>query len=470
MFPLVVDESTFECEPNGFQVPEPDVSPGGQLTTLVPFPDRTRLERYLFHHYVTQVAVIMMPYDHPKNPWVTYFPAAALQLRGSGQYDALYSAMLAQAAFNLGQLGVRRDESHPSMIESALSHYGNAMRTLLSVIGRSDVDIATVMTLMMAEVYSGRSQQWRHHLRGAWDMLVQHDSSGSWPSILASRAITSTRILKTVSDTSSRVVSAEVPGSDGAPTSTGVVATRGSELVGPATPAMTEFYFTIGVPRDVLECISRITMFRNKSPQVKSPGEADDLVESVLSCLRRYRQHGAASHPDWVLYAVVESGEELLHLGDETGDRQLLSYGDKNRTSMGAEVRLQMDAWVRAAYIYLYRSVTDAPPRAVRDHVAGVFSAVSSFLDTYSHGNLSLWPAFMAAVEATRDEDVEAARRWLDWALSFGIGIRAKVKTVVEEVWRRRNEMAAATGMEKDLIVVDWLRVMQELDCDVLLI
>ena len=94
----------------------------------------------------------MMPYDHPNNPWVTYFPAAALQLRNSGQYDALYSAMLSQAAFNLGQLGLWRDKSHPKMIESALSHYGDAMRTLVSMIGRSDVDIATVMTLMMAEV------------------------------------------------------------------------------------------------------------------------------------------------------------------------------------------------------------------------------------------------------------------------------------------------------------------------------
>ena len=99
----------------------------------------------------------MMPYEHPKNPWTTYYPAAAMQLR-DGQYDALHSAMLAQAAFNLGQLGVEWDESRPTMLESALKYYGNAMRRLLSIMGSSDIELpfvsATIMTLRKAEVRS----------------------------------------------------------------------------------------------------------------------------------------------------------------------------------------------------------------------------------------------------------------------------------------------------------------------------
>ncbi|KAF4959794.1 hypothetical protein FSARC_10619 [Fusarium sarcochroum] len=478
-FPIVADEkSTIENDHQGPQTPHCNGSFQGQLKVLsspVPFSGRTRLERYLFHHYVTQVAVIMMPYEHPNNPWTTYYPAAAIQLR-DGQYDALHSAMLAQAAFNLGQLGVGWDESRPTMLESALKYYGNAMRRLLSVMGSSDIEfpfvIATIMTLMMAEVYSGQPQQWRHHLRGALNLFVQHGSRGLQTSMLARRSITSLKILKVLGDTSARdIVSAEAPDEDGATTSNCAMAARGPGSVGSASPATIEFYFTIGIPRDVLDCISRITAFRNKSPQTRGPSEADHLMESVLACLRRYQQQESTSGLDGVYFTALESGEEVLHLREEAGDRQLLYRG----SSIAANVRLQMHAFIRAAYIYLYRSVMDAPPRAVQNHVAGVFSAISSFFDTYSNGggfpgNFSLWPAFVAAVEATRDEDIEAASRWMDWALSFGIGIRAGAKTVVEEVWRRRGEMAAATGLEKDLIIVDWLKVMQELDCDVLLI
>ncbi|KAM0550824.1 hypothetical protein ACHAPJ_008687 [Fusarium lateritium] len=328
----------------------------------------------------------------------------------------------------------------------------------------------------MAEVYGGRPQHWRHHLRGALNLFVQHGSRSLQSSMLARRSITSLKILKVFGDTSARnMVSAEPLDQDEATTSTCVTTTRGPRSVGSASPATTEFYFTIGIPRDVLDCISRITAFRNKSPQMRGPGEADHLMESVLACLRRYQQQETTNGLDGVYCTALESGDEILHLGDETGNGQSSSHTSDNGTSLAAHVRLQMNAFIRATYIYLYRSVTDASPRAVQHHVAGVFSAISSFLDTYSNGggfpgNFSLWPAFVAAVEATRDEDIEAASRWMDWALSFGIGIRANVKTVVEEVWRRRGEMAAATGLEVDLITVDWLEVMQELDSDILLI
>ena len=124
---------------------------------------------------------------------------------------------------------------------------------------------------------------------------------------------------------------------------------------------------------------------------------------------------------------------------------------------------------MEATYIYLYRSLLDTSPKAVKSHVRRTFAHVSAFFAN-SNGNFSIWPAFIAAAEAFTDHDLVVAREWLDSATSFGIGSRKLMKLVLEEVWRRRDAISRTSGLERGLIAVDWRDVMQELDCDVLLV
>jgi hypothetical protein len=89
---------------------------------------------------------------------------------------------------------------------------------------------------------------------------------------------------------------------------------------------------------------------------------------------------------------------------------------------------------------------------------------------TQDQGNFSLWPAFIAAVEAYADEDLIAAKTWLERATQFGLGNRLYVKRVVEEVWHRRKMLSRESGIEPGLIIVDWRQVMVEFSIDILLV
>jgi hypothetical protein len=121
------------------------------IRPLVAFPDLPYAERSLFHHYVNHVAALMMPYEHPRNPWKFDYPATALYQVSSNQ-KALYNAMLAQAAFNLSHLGSKGSE----MFSVGSQHYNHALQQLIPQISYEKNDfsamIASMMTLMFAEV------------------------------------------------------------------------------------------------------------------------------------------------------------------------------------------------------------------------------------------------------------------------------------------------------------------------------
>ena len=214
---------------------------------------------------------------------------------------------------------------------------------------------------------------------------------------------------------------------------------------------MLDFGFTIGAHKAILESISRITEVANKilSGQLDG-GEVDDLLASELIILGMYR----TAHR---LDDGLDTDRAVQDLEQYTAAREYL------------QVRYQEQAFIQATYIYLYRSLLNVPPEAVRSYVRMTFSHVSAF-SASSHGNFSTWPAFIAAAEAYLEPDMAAARKWLDWSTSFGIGSRDSLKMIIEEVWRRRHRISQSSGLSLGLVVVDWREVMQELDCEVLLI
>lgn len=191
------------------------------------------------------------------------------------------------------------------------------------------------------------------------------------------------------------------------------------------------FGFTIGAPKVVLDCISQVTRFQRTRRYAEIGDDAHKLVLELLTSLHAYSRN----------------------------DHEV----------RGSAVQLQNDAFLSATHVYIYRTLLDVPPHTVRTYVSKTFEQVLEF---HSNGlsNFSIWPAFIAAVEAYTDEDLSAARSWLDLATTFGLGNRTSIKRVVEEVWRRREALSAVTGFEVGSLAIDWRIVMQELDCDVLLI
>jgi len=119
-------------------------------------------EAFLFQHYVNHVAFIMMPYEDKRNPWRSSYPAVALYYMSHHQ-KFLYSALLAQAAFNLAHLGQNRER----MLELATKFYTSAMKDLRNGLMTNHKDygsfIAAIMTLMFVEVLCVQSYIFDHY-------------------------------------------------------------------------------------------------------------------------------------------------------------------------------------------------------------------------------------------------------------------------------------------------------------------
>lgn len=88
-------------------------------------------------------------------------------------------------------------------------------------------------------------------------------------------------------------------------------------------------------------------------------------------------------------------------------------------------------------------------------------------IDSLSH-NISvadtLWPGFVAAVEAVDTDLRHRALVWLARAKRHGIGNVFQAVSLVMEVWRRvdRQWVEKTRGLESELGSVDWRQVMQE--------
>lgn len=145
----------FEVANRPFSFPIEIVESGLSLHQMIPAtgpsPDCSSDERFLFNHYVNHVATIMMPYEHPRNPWKSHYPAVALELMSLRQ-SSLYYALVANASFNVaGLLGKDR-----SYMQLGWKYYGMAIQSLMGVLGKDDLDfsatMASIMTLMFAEV------------------------------------------------------------------------------------------------------------------------------------------------------------------------------------------------------------------------------------------------------------------------------------------------------------------------------
>jgi Fungal specific transcription factor domain len=115
---------------------------------------------FLFHHYSTYIAKNMMPFEDRRNPWRSFYPLMA-RCGTSRGHRALLHAMLAQAAGNLAYLG--SDVELMSIL--TVKHYALAIENLRR--GLEDdwkdfsVVLASVLTLIMAEVKNLSLRDWK---------------------------------------------------------------------------------------------------------------------------------------------------------------------------------------------------------------------------------------------------------------------------------------------------------------------
>ncbi|KAE8371730.1 fungal-specific transcription factor domain-containing protein [Aspergillus bertholletiae] len=452
-------------------------------------------DKFLFHHYVHFVASVMMPFEHPWNPWKLYYPAVSLQY-SLPEEKALYHALLCHAAFNLANLGFNKAR----MTWLAARNYNTAIQHLNSSFqtakGSYSGILAAILTLMMAEVYSGQSSKWKHHLQGAWTFLLNSQNNEPWnESQFACFSTQSLLIVRIISGTCStdRNNNNTTATTRNTPSLAVDLSSLPTDMLAPSDPTESDlipsssssnpetsmassilstpqFGFTIGAQRSLLECISTITTVSQRAASGAfdtTPFAVDGIVSQILSRLEHLREQNNNHHPSPIYGEVMPIPPSTEIITSNTNN-------NNNNTAViqdDVAARYQLNAFIYATYIYLYRSLLDVPPRRVSGYVSLTFENIKSFY-AHSCGNLSLWPAFIAAVEAYTDQDMESAKAWLRYSAQFGQGNRLEVKRIVEEVWRRREEVYITSGsaMDRGRVGVDWREVADDLGVDILLV
>jgi len=388
----------------------------------------------LFHHYVTVVAPMMMPVEDRRNPWMTDYPRLASS-QGSRPHRVVHLALLSQAAAHLFHLGVETVR----MRKLAISYRVNSIRTLRECLGTNEILIfevflASILSLVMAEVYEGSSMEWRYHLKVAWhftiSLLDEHPWSDSEMAWLAAQSLCLLRLR--------------------------------TEVCGLALGISCNTHSWTGQDKALLDSVSErgdLGFTTGASPEVVACLEAcNNLIQVIRGGVKPASHH---------LNQVVQLTERLLV---EAGQAS---------SSSGSLSSIHNSIFALGVVLYLHRQTIEPTPAQLSRYTAALLLAVEHFMTRSHRATVSVWPVFMAAVESYRQTDLKIAQSWLDGLACSGIGNRTDIIRVVQAVWEERSRIAAEgyelnnhISLEEALanVIVDWRTVMRAMNLDLLLV
>lgn len=132
-------------------------------------------------------------------------------------------------------------------------------------------------------------------------------------------------------------------------------------------------------------------------------------------------------------------------------------------------VKCHLRIFQTGVWIYFNRTILNLPPKHFVSNVSSMLRDVDSY-PKLGGGHATVWPIFMAALEAHRDNDKRVVMAWLRSADRGGVASCAVIRDFVEEVWRCRTRKAGLMGVEEADVVVDWMEVMDDTNPDLLLV
>ena len=123
------------------------------------------------------------------------------------------------------------------------------------------------------------------------------------------------------------------------------------------------------------------------------------------------------------------------------------------------------------AIIYFHRSIHNSPPQTLKAYLEELLQHLKRYRDL-GGGYVTLWPAFIAAVEAYQEDHKVGFREWLDDNDKMGAASRGDIRKVIEAVWEKRTSLGQQIchRVDQGEIVVDWKEVMYERGLDILLV
>ncbi|KAE8377105.1 fungal-specific transcription factor domain-containing protein [Aspergillus bertholletiae] len=371
----------------------------------------------LFHHYVINIADILLPVSHPGNPYRSLYAPAALEgslYFESGPFNAapniglcIFHSLLSTSAFHLHRCYGFNSEYH----NLGIIHRQIALQSLQMVLMEEvpQLDYKTLLVALLSMITIGVMEgsiiDFRVHLQGISNF---QGSRRKWQLISAA-----TRQLNTQSaflNLLARTTSSCTPSPWVAKQEW-----KHREYNNPAPKGCRSYCyeFTYGITADIAAAIQETT----------------DLYEY----LEFYRQHHAPA-PDDLLEACEHLGDRLLSW--TLSSDKVPSFNDRGSDELDI-FNHHSHAWHGAALIFYLNCIQGVNPQDLVDEVATVASHMLAVEEIKSRNVISQmapisWPAFIASCCALNREPWET---WWQDVQKYGIGSIQRQYSIVKEIW-----------------------------------
>lgn len=220
-----------------------------------------------------------------------------------------------------------------------------------------------------------------------------------------------------------------------------------TEMLLDAVSSRNNFGYTIGASSQVLRMISAIRRLSDRISQGEVPEDLCQQIQKRISDL-----------------TVQSDGSDL-----DTAELERVWDAMSKNDQLEHLHRLHLRLFRTSAIIYLYRTLLNVPPKAVGRYVAEALHDTTTFLRLRG-GAVSMWPVFIAAVEATEAADQQRVRQWFQISGRTGLDNRKTARKIIQAVWNERSQLAMMSGLEPSQVVVDWRQIQQGLGVDILLL
>ncbi|KAK4938478.1 hypothetical protein LTR10_021107 [Elasticomyces elasticus] len=291
--------------------------------------------------------------------------------------------------------------------------------------------LTTILTFLLIELSRGSTRSWRHHLQAAWKFLQHQQNCKTWICSSDAWYVTqSFHLLKTGSESTGFL-------DDATNAAWNIAADDNSGVLAQEVMCNPGYGWTMGTSSSVIETIADINAC------------AKQLGTSDAECAR-------ATIPLRLTRTLMRYQREVFGLS--TG-------GDSPKRD---PQNLHLQAFQAAVVIYYHQVCDKTSPRQLSYLVAAVLDLLSTFF-TICGGSFTLWPVFVAASEAYKEDDQIKFAILLDNVARTGRDM-ANYKILLRHIWDVRRSRATVLGRAVADTRVDWREVMRELEMDLLLL
>jgi hypothetical protein len=389
------------------------------------FPMNSAEERRLMHYWIQFLSPLMIPLESQDNPFQTVISPLALSAAYNSSYSDSHSALLhaVYALADASRANLQQVEQSRRVLGAR--HQQLSLQYLARSISSNDhaypeVVLAAISTLVIASIINGDSTDWRIHLRGAFFWIKSIDRS-IWRRTRDASAIYQIFLC--------------------------VEALR---------PAHISLALELE-PRELfLEDVS-------KSSEEDQPWEDSDYCLDNVFCIPRGILEAIIRINKWVYMGSKPPATEL----DSLELLIIRNNPEAMRVDLPATITEKLMwhhsyLWHAATYIYLKRSLQNILLRGVQYLVRQSVQHLDAITLLEQGQNVSgtMWAAFISGCEADETCSRDGIEGYFDKRETLGIGNVKDARTVIREVWRRRDEANGTTD-------VLWHEVMVDLDINI---